>query len=61
MRPATLEAYKLYAARCARLDAEEAKEALPWWRILSPWQIAGIALVELASLALLAKIAGLLS
>lgn len=31
MRPATLEAYKLYAARCARLDAEEARREPAWW------------------------------
>ena len=60
MRPATLEAWQVYAARCRRLDAEEAKEALPWWKVLSPAQIAGIALVELASLALLARLAGLI-
>lgn len=58
MKATTLEAWQVYARRCERLDAEEAKEALPWWKVLSPVQIIGIACVELASLAMLAELAG---
>lgn len=49
--------YRLYAARCARLDREEAElDPTPLWvRISTRWQVWALwAAVELASLAWLA-------
>ena len=58
MKTTTLEAWQVYAARCRRLDAEDAKNAAPWWASLSFPQIVMICAVELVSLAVLAKLFG---
>lgn len=56
MRTSTLEAWQVYADRCRRLDAEDAKACPPWWASLTFRQIALICAIELGSLALLAKL-----
>jgi hypothetical protein len=57
MRPATLEAWQIYAERCRRLDNEEAKAVKPWWASLTIPQIVMICTIELGSLALLNHLA----
>ena len=58
MKASTLEAWQVYAARCRRLDAEEAKSApLPWWVRHS---VEELALLACAQLVLLAWVGGLL-
>ncbi len=58
MKTSALEAWQVYAARCRRLDAEDAKNVTPWWASLSFPQIVMICAVELGSLAVLAKLFG---
>ena len=38
MKATNLEAWQLYAARCRRLDAEEAKREPSWWDCFSKWE-----------------------
>ena len=57
MKPQTLEAWQVYAARCRRLDAEAAKAApTPWW-MSTRVEIIGAVLA--AEALLLAAVAGL--
>ncbi len=56
----TIEAWQVYAARCKRLDAEEAKVARPFWKTLRRRQIVAILAAELGSVALLVHLARLL-
>jgi hypothetical protein len=48
-----VEPWQVYAARCKRLDREEAK-VVPWWATLSKTQCALFMLAELAILSLAA-------
>ena len=51
MKPATLEAWQLYAARCRRLDAEEARREPSWWGWAARLELAVmVAAVEAAAL-----------
>jgi hypothetical protein len=59
MRTSTIEAWQVYAERCRRLDAEEAKSIKPWWASLTATQIVLICTIELGSLALLSHLANL--
>lgn len=58
MKTSNLEAWQVYAARCRRLDAEDAKSMPPLWKVLGWKRVAAIAMLELGSLAVLAKLLG---
>ena len=57
MRPATLEAWQVYAARCRRLDREAAKAApAPWWMSTRVEVVGAVLTLEAVLLAVVAGI-----